>query len=319
MSEHYKKALKELHYLKKTYDSYAGTLIRLRDNVPVFSSSKEISSRAICNCFSAQDALYSSYPARTEHFFGHLLVTCQTCLGSFIPSIGVDLEKYYESDYANLVQKFRVAKHGGSFFSSFRGSEAYSRFARRADLLLELGNDRKNQKILDFGSGVGVLLDRSAAVHKFAIEPDTFAQKILNEELDVKLLESDSTRKNLNVIYFNHVLEHLPIYDLKKLLENFRKMLAKNGAFVIAVPDGANQTEMLLKGERKGVRFEPHTINFSLAMLLDLLDAVDMHVTHASQTQSVKENWHLYDSLFDGENRAIRVFSGDLVVRAIPK
>ena len=129
MNPEYEETLRKLASFKALYDKYAGQLIRLKNHVPIFIESSHLFDDFACACSKNKNYI-SSYPAATEKFIGHILVTCGTCFGSFIPKLNIDLDDYYARHYQSDVQTFRLSASDDNFFTQFRLTDAYDRFAK---------------------------------------------------------------------------------------------------------------------------------------------------------------------------------------------
>ena len=216
MNKDYEKIVDLLGDFKTRYDLYAGTLIRLRNHVPSFIKADTLFENFYCEC-PKDNFFISSYPAATEKFIGHILVTCGSCYGSFIPKVNIDLEEYYTKHYQSDVQQFRLDT--GNFFQRFSETDAFKQFSKRANLLLSISNDLPKKRIIDIGCGVGVLLKLSQSRYKYAVEPDPYSQKILRNELKVSVFsEIPENLLFLSLIqYLCHM--YLNIMTLKKLIQ----------------------------------------------------------------------------------------------------
>ncbi|MEM7047268.1 MAG: methyltransferase domain-containing protein [Pseudomonadota bacterium] len=316
MNRDWEQILEQLDRFKLRYDKYAGSLIKLKKHVPNFIEVNHLFDHFQCHC--PKDKIFiSSYPVATEKFIGHILVTCGTCFGSFIPKLKINLDDYYQKDYQFDVQPFRtVVQTDGKFFDYFVKTDAYKRFSKRSLFLLEISDDKPEKKILDIGSGVGVLLKLSQSHSKYAVEPDPYSKVILTRELGVTVLNEipdNSINLKFDTIFMSHVLEHYDPQSVDNVLMSIKNIMNSQGQLVIAVPDGANQITRLMNGSRDGILFEPHTINFSLKMMVDTLTRNGFAIKSASAPKSVDKS-ALYSDFFNGP--ITRLVSGEIVVVA---
>ena len=105
------------------------------------------------------------------------------------------------------------------------------------DQIISNNISKKNNNILDFGSGSGVNLDilkkyGSVDVH----EKNKFARSILKKDKNVKTIFSNlKLKKNYyDIILLADVIEH--IKKPKILIKNLKKFLKKDGQLLITVP-----------------------------------------------------------------------------------
>ena len=107
--------------------------------------------------------------------------------------------------------------------------------------LIESITGKQKGMLLDVGSGTGYF---AAAMKKAGwgvtgLEPDEGARKIATEQHGLTLLPIQElfnlSEKNFDAITLWHVLEH--VYDVKKYIETFKKLLTDNGKLFIAVPN----------------------------------------------------------------------------------
>jgi len=138
--------------------------------------------------------------------------------------------------------------------------------------LLRKTNDRKI-RILDAGCGEGQLLERMEKVFdkdnvefygvditKIALED---AEKRTNHsEISLQNLKKMNFKDNFfDVITCTEVIEHIPDYE--KLLEEIRRVLIKNGLFVLSFPNEALWTFSRFLLRRKPYKIPDHFNSFS--------------------------------------------------------
>lgn len=99
----------------------------------------------------------------------------------------------------------------------------------------------KEQTILDIGCGTGDFLGycKSQNWKTLGLEPDQSARKIALESnaIDAKVLKHlyEIEANTFDVISMWHVLEH--VYNLNEDIEQYKKILKKDGALIVAVPN----------------------------------------------------------------------------------
>lgn len=294
-AKHFEDIRTNLTHFKKRYDTNAGELIRLREAVPHFLSLPNLTEHRICECLENDTMEVGSYPQRSHLFSTLMLVRCTHCGCAYVPRTTFNLDDYYKAQYAHDVQQFRTS--GKAFFSpdnDFLSSKTYARMQDRARLILSLAGDSPDRSILDFGCGVGILLNESVSHSKHAVESDAYSIKILKNELGVNVTTLDQPELQVDAICASHVLEHLAAETLRETLAAFHRVLTAKGKLVVFVPDGADHINRLKAGSRDGILFEPHTLHFSLKSLLDTMAQSKFRVTHVSTPSSVLSNPGLY-------------------------
>ena len=107
--------------------------------------------------------------------------------------------------------------------------------------LVENATGLKKANLLDVGSGTGYFAAamKKAGWQVTGLEPDQGARKVASQEHALQLLPVEELF-NLPVSKFDaitlwHVLEH--VYDVKKYMATFKKILTDNGKIFIAVPN----------------------------------------------------------------------------------
>lgn len=107
--------------------------------------------------------------------------------------------------------------------------------------LVEEATGLKKGNLLDVGSGTGYF---AAAIKKegwqvTGLEPDEGARKVAIQQHSLELLPVEELfnlpANKFDAITLWHVLEH--VYDIKKYITAFKKILADNGKLFIAVPN----------------------------------------------------------------------------------
>lgn len=159
----------------------------------------------------------------------------------------------------------------------------------------------KNSKtILEIGSGHGEAIynfDKSG-YHVFGIEPDkknviSINKKLKNSKCIVEKAETFSFEKKFDIIWLNHVFEHLsqPIEFLKKM-QNF---LNDSGFIFIEVPS----VEKI--NDYRQFRSVPHAYNYSKQSLINISKKANYNI--------IKSNYFRPPSLFEGGlNKCFNIF-----------
>jgi SAM-dependent methyltransferase len=131
----------------------------------------------------------------------------------------------------------RVGRH----YSGERG-EAYLTYQRRyGELGAELNrfkfepHVRPTDAVLDFGCGIGVLLERLDAADKTGVEVSDLARRAARERgLRVVASTGELADASADVVISNHALEHVlsPLEELREL----RRVLRTTGKLVVWLP-----------------------------------------------------------------------------------
>lgn len=96
-------------------------------------------------------------------------------------------------------------------------------------------NSELPDTVLDYGAGLGWLLEQIDASHKYAVETSEVARRFLRalgvKVSSVELMEEDS----MDAVICHHVIEHVadPLY----LVSQLRRVLRRGGTLVLATPD----------------------------------------------------------------------------------
>lgn len=98
-----------------------------------------------------------------------------------------------------------------------------------------------NQSLLDFGAGSGVFLNfvKEKGWKVKGVEPDDSARELAISKSNIEMTTPDKVHeiedKKYDSITLWHVLEHL--YNLKRDIKEFHRILADDGTLFIAVPN----------------------------------------------------------------------------------
>ena len=164
-----------------------------------------------------------------------IIVSCETCDFTFTNPRPKDnsLGEYYKSDmYISHTNNTK-----GLFNWMYHTVRKYA-IGTKLNLLKKTS---KNKNHLDIGCGTGEFLNacKNAGYNTTGIEPSELArEQAIN---NFKILVSEDTNlgqfeeNQFDSISMWHVLEHVPA--LNKTIEEFNRILSKNGKIIIAVPN----------------------------------------------------------------------------------
>jgi len=164
-----------------------------------------------------------------------IIVSCETCDFTFTNPRPKDnaLGEYYKSDmYISHTNNTR-----GFFNWMYQTVRKYA-IGTKLNLLKKTS---KKKNHLDIGCGTGEFLNacKNAGYNTTGIEPSELArEQAIN---NFKILVSEDTNlgqfeeNQFDSISMWHVLEHVPA--LNKTIEEFNRILSKNGKIIIAVPN----------------------------------------------------------------------------------
>ena len=141
---------------------------------------------------------------------------------------------------------------------------------------------RKKGTLLDIGSGTGAFVNemKQNDWNVTGLEPDEGARKIAKESLDCELKTIDELfylpANAFDVITLWHVLEH--VHDLHGYLQQFKKLLKKDGQLVIAVPNYTSFDASVYKEYWAAYDVPRHLYHFSPLSMKLLIDKNGMRI-----------------------------------------
>ena len=194
---------------------------------------KKLNSCPVCSGGNFSNLLMcNDYSTSKEDF---TIVSCNSCDFTFTNPRPADknLEKYYLSD--KYISHTNTSK--GLFETLYQIVRKYA-ISQKLKLLIRFSESKNH---LDIGCGTGEFLNacKNAGFKTKGIEPSELARKqaIKNYNLDIYENTDLSQFENssFHTITMWHVLEHVP--NLNETIENFSRILEKNGSVIIAVPN----------------------------------------------------------------------------------
>ncbi len=130
-------------------------------------------------------------------------------------------------------------------------------------------------RLVDIGAGVGLLVDeaRRAGFDARGIEPSPSAVLAAKKFFGVQLLctkfTEKSTKKPIDIVVLNHVLEHLP--NPHVVIRTIANVLEKDGLLVIGVPNFGSIISILKKGRWQSLIPDQHRWHFTQKTLDQLV------------------------------------------------
>ena len=194
---------------------------------------KELSNCPVCSGGDFLSLLICNDYSTTKEDF--TIVSCNSCDFTFTNPRPTDenLGKYYLSD--KYISHTNTSK--GLFETLYQIVRKYA-ISQKLKLLIRFSESKNH---LDIGCGTGEFLNacKNAGFKIKGIEPSELARKkaIKNYNLDIYENTDLSQFENssFHTITMWHVLEHVP--NLNETIENFSRILEKNGSVIIAVPN----------------------------------------------------------------------------------
>ncbi len=189
----------------------------------------------ICHSANLRDIFkVKDHAASGESF---LIVECEDCTLRFTQDIPAasEIGKYYQSE--QYISHTNTAEGlVNRIYQLVR-----KRTLRQKRKLIERISRNENRTLLDIGSGTGAFADemQKNGWQVTGLEPDAKARKNAMDLFDVKLEDAgklfEFPSQNFSVITLWHVLEH--VHDLSGYMYQLKRLVAKNGHIVIAVPN----------------------------------------------------------------------------------
>ena len=187
------------------------------------------SSKKMDKIFTVKDYTVSNEKFEVYH--------CYACTNRFTQNVITqnDIGKYYQSE--NYISHSDTNK---DFISKIYHSVRNLTLKSKRNLIVGITN-KKNGNLLDVGAGTGAFSNVmvQAGWNVTSLEPDENARTVAKNKYNIdhqNTLELFNQQLNkYDAITLWHVLEH--IHTLNEYLEQFHKIIHKNGKLVIAVPN----------------------------------------------------------------------------------
>ena len=222
----------------------------------------------------------SDYPSNVPPFAERTVLYCTHCGLGHVPDSAQMLADYYRADYAETNRKDRDIDPETYFSKAHRETspmmQRYYRRARNQVTRLKQHEGRFD-RVLDFGSGPGYLLQSSDAREKHAFEPDLASAKYLDHigARQYETLES-IPQGYFDIIVASHSIEHLVGEALQMTLRHLLGALRDGGLMLIEVPHGGHSYLHL-----EGARQDPHTLFFTPQALCEAVQQADGEIVFA--------------------------------------
>lgn len=142
--------------------------------------------------------------------------------------------------------------------------------------------------ILDVGCSTGILLSmlKKEGYITFGIEPNRNAYMNAKNKLGKNIYHGTLThflkthKQQFDCIVYNHTLEH--IKDIHKEFINIKKILKKDGIFIIGLPNTANVVFLLRHKYWESLLPDQHIWHFSTKHIARLLKQYGFQIKHIS-------------------------------------
>jgi len=188
---------------------------------------------------------------------------CSNCQARFTqnPPSETSIGEYYRSE--NYISHTDTSK--GLVNRLYRAVRNFS--INQKKMLIEKITGLTKGTLLDVGSGTGYFAKamQAGGWQVTGLEPDEGARTIAMQQHAIKLLPADELfrlpEKKYDAITLWHVLEH--VYDLKKYISTFKRILADNGKLFIAVPNYMSYDAMSYGSNWAGYDVPRHLYHFT--------------------------------------------------------
>lgn len=208
------------------------------------------------------------------------LVKCLHCGVEFInpQPTAFELEKYYDSDrYYSLKKidkdsfktKLKITLYKLYFTKNHKYLQKLLflpiKFMIRSTII------KKNIRILDIGAGAGRFLYemKQLGLNVSGVEPGDFDKSINLNIKNTNLIDAQYPKNYFDLIVMNHTFEHLD--NPNQILKEIRRILKKNGTFIIGVPNTNSLARRLFKKNWLAYDIPRHLFNYSDELLIKLL------------------------------------------------
>ena len=194
---------------------------------------------------------------------------CKKC-NHFFSVHNLDMENFYQDKYVNSTYENTIDEKFKKIISLPKNqSDNICRVKRVFKFTKKVFNDKKNIKLIDIGSGLGVFPYEmnNLGINTTALDPDPKSAKHLRDQLGIETIQGDlfklKTNKKFDIATLNKVLEH--VFDPVKMLSKTSELIHDKGLIYIEVPDG----EMASKhGKNREEFFIEHHHVFSFNSLI---------------------------------------------------
>ncbi len=223
----------------------------------------------------------------------------------------IDSRKVYE-----YKENYYLDKNSNSFISQFTQPLLNLLFELKEKRVEAVLDGDRNAKILDYGCGSGMLIQKLnwSGFNAIGFEPSHGARKITKTENLPVYGRLKDINKKFDLIMFWHSLEH--IKDPLSAMKNVRKMLSSKGKLLIAVPNSESWEAKIAKGKWFHFTYPLHRFYFSprsLSFLLkrysfeiDKIDFINFEYTSSGLAQTFLNFFFPKDVLYSIVSRRRR-------------
>lgn len=158
--------------------------------------------------------------------------------------------------------------------------------------------------VLDVGCSSGLLLEilKDKGYDVFGLEPNKDAFKVAEQKFELKIKNetlaqfTKSSKKQFNVIIYNHVLEH--IEDVNKELTLAKNLLKKNGLLIVGIPNTRNIIFKLRGAYWESLMPLEHIWHFSDRYMEKLLENNGFKILKKSYSNHSRSDYPLFKRIY---------------------
>ncbi|MFC7394406.1 methyltransferase domain-containing protein [Scopulibacillus cellulosilyticus] len=188
-------------------------------------------------------------------------------------------EKYNENYFLGGKDLLTNKDYGLSGFKDYKENKVHQRFADTFKFIESLIGHLKDKRVLEIGFGRGELIPfflREKIDYYHGIDFSSDALKIAKKhysdpkvKLEMKEAKDLSEKNIYDVIILNHVIEHIPVFEMEDIWKKLKNVLHPDGVIILSTPlyDNPNESDQLDEiHATMGMRCNKQTIDTILKM-----------------------------------------------------